>query len=59
MNLRQRFGQSALVEVDFPALFEDYYDQIATYLMRRQVDRCTAEDMAQTTFLEAYDREQP
>lgn len=45
------------VEVDFSALFEEHYDQIASYLMRRQVDRSTAEDLAQTTFLEAYDRQ--
>jgi RNA polymerase sigma factor (sigma-70 family) len=45
------------VEVDFPALFEEHYDPIASYLMRRQVDRSTAEDIAQTTFLEAYDRQ--
>lgn len=44
------------VEIDFPVLFEEYYDQIAAYLTRRQVDRSTAEDLAQLTFLEAYDR---
>jgi RNA polymerase sigma-70 factor (ECF subfamily) len=43
-------------ELDFPALFEEYYDQIAAYAMRRQVDRFAAEDIAQMTFLEAYDR---
>lgn len=44
------------VEIDFAALFEKHYDQIAAYLTRRQVDRSTAEDIAQMTFVEAYDR---
>lgn len=44
------------VEIDFPAAFEDCYDEITAYLMRRQVDRSGASDIAQMTFLEAYDR---
>jgi len=42
--------------IDFSALFEDHYDPIAAYVMRRQLDRSTAEDIAQATFLTAYDR---
>lgn len=44
------------MELDFPALFDEYYDRIAAYLSRRLMDRSTAEDLAQRTFLEAYDR---
>jgi RNA polymerase sigma-70 factor (ECF subfamily) len=47
----------SLVEIDIQALFEEHYDDIASYLTRRLVDRATAEDIAQTTFLEAYDRQ--
>jgi RNA polymerase sigma-70 factor (ECF subfamily) len=44
------------MEIDFPALFDQYYDPVAAYLVRRHLDRATAEDIAQTTFLTAYDR---
>jgi RNA polymerase sigma factor (sigma-70 family) len=44
------------VELDFPTLFDDYYDRIAAYLSRRLMDRSVAEDLAQLTFLEAFDR---
>lgn len=49
-------GAISAVELDFPALFDDYYDRIASYVSRRLVDRSVAEDLAQMTFLEAYDR---
>jgi RNA polymerase sigma factor (sigma-70 family) len=42
------------VDLDFPALFDEHYDEIARYLMRRNVDDSAAEDIAQETFLEAY-----
>jgi RNA polymerase sigma factor (sigma-70 family) len=44
------------VDLDFGALFEHHYDEITAYLMRRTGDRATAEEIAQMTFLEAYDR---
>ena len=44
------------MELDFPALFEAHYDEIARYLARRLVEPSIAEDIAQTTFVEAYDR---
>jgi RNA polymerase sigma-70 factor (ECF subfamily) len=43
------------VELDFPALFDDQYDEITAYLMRRRTNRADAEDIAQATFAEAYD----
>jgi RNA polymerase sigma-70 factor (ECF subfamily) len=42
------------VELDVPALFEDHYDPIASYLMRRQVDRSTAQEIAAATFEQAW-----
>lgn len=42
------------VELDVPALFEDHYDRIASYLMRRQVDRSTAQELAAATFEQAW-----
>jgi RNA polymerase sigma factor (sigma-70 family) len=58
---RTREAQTAVraiscVELDFPALFDEHYDQIAAYLLRRLMDRVAAEDIAQMTFIEAYDR---
>lgn len=44
------------MDLDFPALFDEHYDAIAGYLVRRLVDHSTAEDLAQLTFLEAFDR---
>jgi RNA polymerase sigma factor (sigma-70 family) len=44
------------MDLDFPALFDEHYDAIAGYLVRRLVDRSMAEDLAQLTFLEAFDR---
>ena len=44
------------MELDFPALFDEHYDAIARYLLRRLIDRSMAEDLAQLTFIEAYDR---
>jgi RNA polymerase sigma-70 factor, ECF subfamily len=44
------------MEPDFVALFDEYYDRIAAYFMRRMVDHQTAEDIAASTFCEAYDR---
>ncbi len=44
------------MELDFLALFEAHYDDIAGYVTRRQVDRSTAEDIVSTTFVEAIDR---
>lgn len=41
--------------LDVMTLFDQHYDDILVYLMRRQLDRATAEDLAQMTFLEAYD----
>jgi len=43
------------VELDIPALFDEHYDEIATYVMRRLMDRSASEDIAQMTFIEAYD----
>jgi RNA polymerase sigma factor (sigma-70 family) len=40
--------------LDFLALFEAHYDEIAAYLKRRQLDRSIAEDLAQETFAEAF-----
>lgn len=51
-----RSRATAHVELDFPSLFDEHYDPIARYLSRRMVDRSTAEDLAQLTFIEAYDR---
>ena len=41
--------------LDFAVLFDEHYNAIAGYLLRR-VDRSTAEELAAQTFLEAYDR---
>lgn len=43
------------MELDFPALFEKHYDEIAGYIARREAKRSIAEDIAQATFLTAYD----
>ena len=45
------------VETHLPALFDEHYDEIASYVMRRLVDESSAEDIAQRTFVEAYDRQ--
>jgi RNA polymerase sigma factor (sigma-70 family) len=44
------------VGLDFPALFEKHYDEIVRYLKRRLMEPAIAEDIAQNTFVEAYDR---
>ena len=44
-----------VVDDDFPAVFDQHYDRLVSYLLRR-VDRSTAEEIAQDTFLVAWDR---
>lgn len=55
VNLGRLLGQQDEMELNFADLFDQYYDRIAAYLMRRQVDRATAEEIAQRTFIAAYD----
>ena len=42
------------VDLDFAQLFRAHYDEIASYLRRRQVDSNTADEIAQVTFNEAW-----
>lgn len=54
MNHWQDFGQLVPVEPNIPALFEQHAGTISAYVLRRNVDRSTAEDIVQMTFIEAY-----
>lgn len=50
----RRLRARTRMAIDLLRLFDEHYSEIASYLRRRQVDRSTADELAQATFEEAW-----